>query len=218
MLLNDNTDVKPDKASMRRALAVLHEAGPDDTAVLFLASHGFSDQAGNYFFMARDNRLSDVNTVIQVANAVGKSRPCVVSSGPPGPPCALKPRPISAEDLAVMFAPRFISAETLSSRMSELDAVKLRHEVSLLPLIAETFGFYRNQREDGPWRPSSAVGGLKPAGLRRARICTIRLIDCGSISRALECVRGGFCCSHQRGDDFMGASLAEMARALRSQI
>ena len=84
MLLNDNPDVKPDKASIRRALAVLHEAGPDDTVVLFLASHGFSDQAGNYFFMARNNRLRDLNTVIQNANAVGKSRPCVVSSGPLG--------------------------------------------------------------------------------------------------------------------------------------
>jgi hypothetical protein len=60
------------------------EAGPDDTVVLSLASHGFSDQAGNYFFMARDNRLSDVNTVIQNANAGGKSRPRVVSSGPLG--------------------------------------------------------------------------------------------------------------------------------------
>jgi len=73
VLLNDNTHVKPDKASIRRALAVLQEAGPDDTVVLFLASHGFSDQAGNYFFMARDGRFSDVNAVMQNANAAGKS-------------------------------------------------------------------------------------------------------------------------------------------------
>lgn len=73
LLLNDKTDVKPDKSSIQRALAVLQEAGPDDTVVVFLASHGFSDQAGNYFFMARDGRLSDVNAVMQNTNAAGKS-------------------------------------------------------------------------------------------------------------------------------------------------
>jgi uncharacterized caspase-like protein len=73
VVLNDDTDVKPGQGAIRRALTVLQEAGPDDTVVLFLASHGFSDKAGNYFFMAQDSRLGDVNTVIQNANAVGKS-------------------------------------------------------------------------------------------------------------------------------------------------
>ena len=73
VLLNDFTDIKPDKADVRKALAVLEEAGPDDTVVLFLASHGFSDEAGNYFFMPRDGRFEDVLGVVESRNAAGKA-------------------------------------------------------------------------------------------------------------------------------------------------
>lgn len=73
VLLNDFTDIKPDQAEIRKALAVLEEAGPDDTVVLFLASHGFSDKAGNYFFLSRDGKYEEVVGVVRAANALGQA-------------------------------------------------------------------------------------------------------------------------------------------------
>lgn len=70
VMLNDDTAVKPDKAEIRKALTLLNEAGPDDTVVLFLASHGFSDRAGNYFFMPRDGRYEDALNVVQGRGSV----------------------------------------------------------------------------------------------------------------------------------------------------
>jgi uncharacterized caspase-like protein len=80
VLLNDFTDTKPDKAEVRKALAVLEEAGPDDTVILFLASHGFSDEAGNYFFMPRDGRFEDALSVVESPNAAGKA-PSLMEGG-----------------------------------------------------------------------------------------------------------------------------------------
>ena len=64
VLLTDFTSVKPDRGEVLKALAVLQDAGPDDTVVLYLASHGFSDRAGNYFFMPRDGRFEDALRVL----------------------------------------------------------------------------------------------------------------------------------------------------------
>lgn len=71
VLLNDMSAVKPDKREIRSALATLQEAGPDDTVMVFLASHGFSDRAGNYFFMARDGQYGDIEKVVESDNAAG---------------------------------------------------------------------------------------------------------------------------------------------------
>ncbi|MDM0053041.1 caspase family protein [Variovorax sp. J22R115] len=68
VLLNDFTDVKPDQVEIRKALPVLQDAGPDDTVILFLASHGYSDGAGNYYFMTRDGRLEDARRVANSPN------------------------------------------------------------------------------------------------------------------------------------------------------
>jgi WD40 repeat protein len=80
VLLNDSTDVKPDQVEIRKALAVLQDAGPDDTVVLFLASHGFSDGAGNYYFMPRDGRLEDADRVVHSAN-VASDVPSLMEGG-----------------------------------------------------------------------------------------------------------------------------------------
>lgn len=71
VLLNDFTDTKPDQAAIRKALLQFEQAGPDDTVILFLASHGFSDKAGNYFFLGRDGTYEDVVGVVKGTNVSG---------------------------------------------------------------------------------------------------------------------------------------------------
>jgi len=78
VMLNDDTATKPDKAEIRKALTLLSEAGPDDTVMLFLASHGFSDRAGNYFFMPRDGRYEDALNVVQGRGSVLGKAPSLI--------------------------------------------------------------------------------------------------------------------------------------------
>lgn len=59
-LLTDTTETQPDRAAVLRALDFAQAARPQDTVVIFLASHGLSDAAGNYYFAPRDVRLEDV--------------------------------------------------------------------------------------------------------------------------------------------------------------
>jgi len=63
--LSDYTDDRlPTAANIRTALAGLERAGPHDTVIVFLASHGVADDRGNYFFVPRDARLGDVETLL----------------------------------------------------------------------------------------------------------------------------------------------------------
>ncbi len=65
VVLADDTDHDPTKAAIRTALDGLKRVGPDDTAVVFLASHGLSDDAGNYYMLPRDGRPADVLAILQ---------------------------------------------------------------------------------------------------------------------------------------------------------
>jgi dipeptidyl aminopeptidase/acylaminoacyl peptidase len=65
--ISDLGEVKPDGKRILEALDFLADAGEDDTLVLFLASHGVSDAAGNYFFVPRDAQASDVAAVVHGA-------------------------------------------------------------------------------------------------------------------------------------------------------
>jgi len=58
--LSDLDEGPPDRSSIVDALGRLAEAGADDTVIVFLASHGVSDAAGNYYFLPRDARGADV--------------------------------------------------------------------------------------------------------------------------------------------------------------
>lgn len=58
--ISDNSPDKPNKKIIVDALKFVQEAGPDDTVVIFLASHGLSDPAGNYYFVPRDAALQDI--------------------------------------------------------------------------------------------------------------------------------------------------------------
>ncbi|MBL8345140.1 MAG: caspase family protein [Rubrivivax sp.] len=68
-LLTDESEVKPDRAAVLRALEFVQQARPQDTAVVFLASNGVSDAAGNYYFVPRDARPEDVQALDKARNA-----------------------------------------------------------------------------------------------------------------------------------------------------
>lgn len=70
--LTDRTELKPSAENLRKIGPFFAEATAADTVVLFLASHGFSDTAGNYYFLPQDAKYSDVETVLN-GGAAGSS-------------------------------------------------------------------------------------------------------------------------------------------------
>ena len=68
-LINDRSPDKPDRSVIEAALPFVQQAQSQDTVILFLASHGISDVAGNYYFVPRDgieedlDRLEDGGTI-----------------------------------------------------------------------------------------------------------------------------------------------------------
>ena len=63
--LTDFSEKKPDKTNIEDALFQLSNATRDDTVVVFLASHGFSDAAGNYYFVPRDVKPEELETLVK---------------------------------------------------------------------------------------------------------------------------------------------------------
>jgi len=61
--ISDNSPDKPNQKTIVDALKFVEHAGPDDTVVIFLASHGLSDPAGNYYFVPRDAAPQDIANV-----------------------------------------------------------------------------------------------------------------------------------------------------------
>jgi hypothetical protein len=59
-IISDHSAEKPDKETILSALKFVERAGPNDTVVIFLASHGLSDAAGNYYFVPRDVVAQDI--------------------------------------------------------------------------------------------------------------------------------------------------------------
>ena len=64
-VLSDVSPDKPERAAILDALNFISAAGPRDTVIVFLASHGISDPAGNYYFVPRDATGEDVDAVIK---------------------------------------------------------------------------------------------------------------------------------------------------------
>ncbi|MEK7752060.1 MAG: hypothetical protein AAB654_09105 [Acidobacteriota bacterium] len=62
-VLSDNSPAKPDRDAIVSALDFVKQGRPQDTVVIFLASHGLSDTAGNYYFVPRDVARKDVAAV-----------------------------------------------------------------------------------------------------------------------------------------------------------
>jgi uncharacterized caspase-like protein len=59
-VLSDDSEDKPTRASILSTLEFVQQSGPRDTAVIFLASHGLTDPAGNYYFVPRDVARQDI--------------------------------------------------------------------------------------------------------------------------------------------------------------
>lgn len=76
-VLSDLSALKPDKAKVQEALEFIQNARGQDTVVVFLASHGISDAAGNYYFVPRDAVADDVASVLQ--GEPGQDRPSLLS-------------------------------------------------------------------------------------------------------------------------------------------
>ena len=70
-VLTDNTTDKPTKQNILTYLKHLEQAGPKDTTILFLASHGFSQNlsASEYYMTPRDAKLSDIETILNQNSA-----------------------------------------------------------------------------------------------------------------------------------------------------
>jgi WD40 repeat protein len=64
-LVADETATQPLRAEVLAALDFVKDAGPYDTVVVFLAAHGISDAAGNYYFVPRDAQWTDVRQLLK---------------------------------------------------------------------------------------------------------------------------------------------------------
>lgn len=58
-LLSDVDGIDPTKSNIEREIDFIKEAGPNDTVIIFLASHGLTNIYGNYFFVPRDGSVED---------------------------------------------------------------------------------------------------------------------------------------------------------------
>lgn len=58
--INDHTKAKPERKTIIDALRFIQQAKAGDTVAIFLASHGISDPAGNYYFVPRDAIAADL--------------------------------------------------------------------------------------------------------------------------------------------------------------
>jgi uncharacterized caspase-like protein len=62
-ILSDLTANKPLRANVISALDFVKASKAEDTVVIFLASHGMSDAAGNYYFVPRDAQPDDAKNL-----------------------------------------------------------------------------------------------------------------------------------------------------------
>ncbi len=72
----DGEALPPDRARIVAALELLAEVRAEDTVVVFLASHGVSDAAGNYYLVPRDARAADVAAAV---HGRGADAPSLIS-------------------------------------------------------------------------------------------------------------------------------------------
>ncbi len=60
-LASDNATDPPTRDVVKRLVAAVRDAGPLDTVIVFLASHGWSDPQGNYYFFPADTQPEDID-------------------------------------------------------------------------------------------------------------------------------------------------------------
>jgi WD40 repeat protein len=59
-VLSDRAQQQPQKKEVLSALDFIKDASSNDTVIVFLASHGVSDQDGNYYFVPQDAKQDDI--------------------------------------------------------------------------------------------------------------------------------------------------------------
>jgi len=64
-VISDHSESKPFKENILKDLDFIKKAKAEDTVIIFLASHGSSDFAGNYYFVPRDASLEDVKKLTE---------------------------------------------------------------------------------------------------------------------------------------------------------
>jgi hypothetical protein len=69
--ISDHSALKPTRDNILQALAFIKSSTASDTVIVFLASHGFSDSAGNYYFMPADASFKDMHSMGGSANTRG---------------------------------------------------------------------------------------------------------------------------------------------------
>ncbi len=62
-LINDASAEKPNRKTITEALRFIEQAQAGDSVAIFLASHGISDSAGNYYFVPRDAVAEDLERI-----------------------------------------------------------------------------------------------------------------------------------------------------------
>lgn len=62
-VISDRSGIKPQKTQILASLDFIADAGANDTVIVFLASHGVSDLAGNYYFVPSDAEIADIQRV-----------------------------------------------------------------------------------------------------------------------------------------------------------
>jgi hypothetical protein len=68
-VLSDGAGPRPTRGHIVEALDFLAEARAEDTVIVFLASHGVTDAAGNYYFVPADARAQDLHDGQAVGDA-----------------------------------------------------------------------------------------------------------------------------------------------------
>jgi len=61
--ISDFSAMKPTKEYILKSLEFIKNAKAEDTVIVFLASHGLSDSAGNYYFIPGDASVEDVRNL-----------------------------------------------------------------------------------------------------------------------------------------------------------
>jgi uncharacterized caspase-like protein len=72
-LLADSAQDQPTRQNILEALRFSEQVEPNDTVLLFLASHELSDKTGNYYFLPQDGELPDVEAILSGRNLTGKA-------------------------------------------------------------------------------------------------------------------------------------------------
>ena len=62
-LVTDFSQDSPTRTGILKALDFLQQADANDTVILFLASHGLSDKAGNYYLIPKDASAADIRAL-----------------------------------------------------------------------------------------------------------------------------------------------------------